>query len=272
MISGWQVAHTHKHLKREVLYNLITEQEDYVTKLQFHLDKQELCYRDTILEIHKRDGNEDIPAVLSDFILVAISLTIKIPIFVIYPMVDRTTDANNQPVMKFMPNIEYLFCKDANKAKSRSLDLVVVVYNGIYYYAPSTTKEIAHMICNCMTASTHIEDTVGLIDKIVLDLPPSTARDSLMKSLKFMRAVNIQLEGTSLTTGTAVSTGMPIEVPIPKLVSTSSVVKSAHKRAAASLSQTLPEKKKGEMDDSFVIQNLAPFNAHACVTNISLIQ
>ena len=113
---------------------------------------------------------------------------------------------------------------------------MVVVYNGIDYYAPTAPKEIAHMTRNCTTASTHIEDAVGLINKIVLDLPPSTARDSLMKSLKFMRAANIQLEGTSLTTGTAVSTGMLIEVPILKPASTSSVAKFAHKRAATSQS------------------------------------
>ena len=182
MISGWLIAHTHKHLKREVLYNLIKEREEYATKLQFHLDKQELCYRDAILEINKRDGDEDIPAALGDFILVAISLTIKILIFVIFPKVDRTTDVNNRPVMKFMPNIEYLFRKDANKAKSRSLDLVVVIYNGINYYVPTAPKEIAHMTQNCTMASTDIEDTVALIDKIVLDLPPSIACDSLTKS------------------------------------------------------------------------------------------
>ena len=107
------------------------------------------------------------------------------------------------------------------------------------------------MTRNCMTASMHIEDAVGLIYKIVLDLPPSTARDSLTKSLKFMRKANIQLEGTSLTTGTAVSTGMPIEVPIPKLTSMSSLVKLVHKRVATSLSQVPPEKRKGETDDSF---------------------
>ena len=150
-----------------------------------------------------------------------------------------------------MPNIEYLFHKDANKANSRSPDLVIVVYNGIDYYVPTTPKEITHMTHNCIMASTHIEDTVGVIDKIVLDLPPSTAHDSLTKSLKFMRAVNIQLEGTSLTTGPAVSAGMPIEVPIPKLASTSSVVKLAHKKVATSLSQVPPEKRKGESDDVF---------------------
>ena len=254
MISGWPVRHTYKHLKREVLYNLIDEREEYCMKLQFHLDKQDMCYRDAVLEINKRDGDEDIPPALGDFILVAISLTIKLPIYVIYLTVEHTMDANDRPVTKYFQNIEYLFCKDANKAKSQSPDLIVVVFNGLDYYAPTALKEIAHMTRNVTTASTHIEDTVSLVDKIVLDLPPSTTCDSLTKSLKFMRAANIQLEGTSLATGTAVSTGMPVEVPILKLASLSNVAKSVHKRAAVSLGQVPPEKRKGESDDAFASQ------------------
>ena len=171
MISRWPVGHTHKHLKREVLYNLIDEHEEYCTKLQFLLDNQDMCHRDAVLEINKQDGDEDIPSALGDFILVAISLTIKLPIYVIYLTVECTTDANDQPVTKYFPNIEYLFHKDVNKAKSQSPDLIVMVYNGLDYYAPTVLKEIAHMTCNVMTASMHIEDTVSLVDKIVLDLP-----------------------------------------------------------------------------------------------------
>ena len=95
MISRWLVRHMHKHLKRDVLYNLIDECEEYCMKLQFHLDKQDMCYRDAILEINKRDGDEDIPPALGDFILAAMSLTIKLPIYVIYPTVECTMDAND---------------------------------------------------------------------------------------------------------------------------------------------------------------------------------
>ena len=251
MIYGWPVGHTHKHLKHGVVYNLIKNCKDYATKLQLHLDKQDLTYMDAVLEINKRDGDEQIPPVLGDFILAAISLTIKIPIYMIYLTVQCTKDVNDRPVTKFIPNIKYLFWKDANRAKKKSPDLIVVVYNGLDYYAPAAPKEIAHMMRNCTTASTHIEDAVNLINKIVLDLPPSTAHDSLTKSLKFMWAGNLHLEGTSLTTGTAVSTGMPFEVPIPKTVTLVSVAKSAHKRAATSLGQAPPEKKRGETDESF---------------------
>ena len=210
-----------------------------------------MMYTDAVLEINKRDGDEQIPPALGDFILAAISLMIKIPIYVIYPTVQHTKDVNDHPVMKFTPNIEYLFHKDANRAKMKFLDIVVVVYNGLDYYAPTAPKEIAHMTRNCTTASTHIEDAVNLIDKIVLNLLPSTACDSLTKSLKFMWAANLHLEGTSPTTGTAVSTGMPFEVPILKTATAVSVAKSVHKRAAASLGEAPPEKKRGKTDDSF---------------------
>ena len=188
MIPGWPVGHIHKHLKWELLVNLVEEREEFATKLQIHLDKQELSYHDAVLEINKRDGDEDIPMVLGDFILAAISLTIKIPIYVIYLTCDQMRDVNDRPVTKFMPNIEYLFRKDANQVKTKSPDLLVVIYNGLDYYAPTALEEIASMTRNCTTASTHIEDTVGLINKIVVDLPSSTARESLIKSLKFMRA------------------------------------------------------------------------------------
>ena len=82
---------------------------------------------DAVLEINKRNGDEEIPRALGDFILAAISQMIKIPIYMIYPTVQHMKDVNDQPVMKFMPNIEYLFRKDANQAKTKSPDLIVVV-------------------------------------------------------------------------------------------------------------------------------------------------
>ena len=81
MVYGWPDGHTFKHLKREVLLNLIEEREAFSSKLQHHLDKQPLSYKDAILEIHSRDSDEEIPPPLGDFILAAISLTIGIPIF-----------------------------------------------------------------------------------------------------------------------------------------------------------------------------------------------
>ena len=251
MVQGWPDGHTHKHLKREVLVNLIEDREYYATKLQHHLDKQEKTYKEAVIEIKERDEVQPIPEALGDFVIAAISLTMKIPVFVIYPTVDRTTDVNNRPVTQNHANIEYLFRQDANKARTRSADLVVMVFNGLDYYAPTLPREIASMSRNCAAASTFIEDAFNIINKVHSSLPTSTARESLAKSLKFMRAANAHLEGTSLATGTACGTSLPVEVPIPKPSSMQRVAKTAYKRAAATISEAPPEKKSNESDEAF---------------------
>ena len=216
MVNGWPSEHNYNHLKREVLINLIDEREEFSPRLQHHLDKQLLSYKDAVLEIHARDKDEPIPDALGDLILAAISLTIKLPIFVIYPTVDKETDEGTGcTVTKNFAHVEYLFKKDANKAKARTPDLLVVVYNGIDYYALTAPKEVAKMTRNCTSASTNLEDTMDMISKIVTDLPPSDARGVLCKSLKFMGAAQSLLEGTSLATGTTAAS-LPTDVPIPK--------------------------------------------------------
>ena len=65
-------------------------------KLQHHLDKQEKTYKQAVMEIKDRDEVQAIPEALGDFVIAAISLmTMKIPVFIIYPTVDRTMDVNN---------------------------------------------------------------------------------------------------------------------------------------------------------------------------------
>ena len=252
MVQSWPDGHTHKHLKREVLVNLIDDREYYATKLQLHLDKQDLTYKNAVIEINNRDDDEPIPAALGDFVIGAISLMTKIPIFIIYPTVDRTTDVNDRPVMENHANIEYLFRQDANKAQTRSSDLVVMVYNGLDYYAPTLPREIAEFSRNCAAASNLIEDAFSIVKKVIVELPSSTACESLSKCLKFMGAANSHLEGTSLATGTAVSAALPLDIPIPKPAGPEHVAKTAHKCAASTFSEAPPEKKKNESDEAFV--------------------
>ena len=49
MVYGWPDGHMFKHLKCEVLLNLIKEREAFSMKLQHHLDKQPLSYKDAVL-------------------------------------------------------------------------------------------------------------------------------------------------------------------------------------------------------------------------------
>ena len=107
------------------------------------------------------------------------------------------------------------------------------------------------MTRNCTAASTHIEDVIELVTKIVDNLPPSNAHVSLLKSVKFMRAANSHLEGTSLATGTTALALMPVDVPIPKAKASSVVMKMAHKRVAASIGQAPPEKRSAKSEEAF---------------------
>ena len=105
---------------------------------------------------------------------------------------------------------------------------------------------------NCAAASNLIEDAFNIVKKVIVDLPSSTAHESLTKGLKFMGAVNAHLEGTSLATGTAVVAALPVDIPIPKPAAPQCVVKTAYKCAATTLGEVPPEKKKNESDEAFV--------------------
>ena len=83
------------------------------------------------------------------------------------------------PVTQNNVNIEYLFQQDANKAQTRSSDLVVMVYNSLDYYAPTLPREIALMSWNCPAAFNLIEDAFNIINKVHFLLPSSTAHESL---------------------------------------------------------------------------------------------
>ena len=159
------------------------------------------------------------------------------------------------------------------------LDLLVVIYNGIDYYAPIAPKEVALITRNCTAASTHIEDAIELVTKIVNDLPPSNARVSLLKSVKLMRAANSHLEGTLLATGTIALASLPVDVPILKVMASSVVTKMVHKRVATSigrchLKNKVPKVKKHlqrerkhikimSPNSLHVIQSLLKINVHA---------
>ena len=128
-----------------------------------------------------------------------------------------------------------------------------MVYNGLDYYALTLPRKIASMSWNCAAVSNLIKDAFNIINKVHFLLPTLTACESLAKSLKFMRAVNVHLEGTSLATGTSCDTSLPVEVPIPKPLSSQRVAKMVYKCAASMLSEAPPEKKKNESDEAFTL-------------------
>ena len=80
-----------------------------LTKLQRHLDKTQLSYKQAITEIMTCDNLEPIQDLLGDFILVATSVIISRPIIVVKPTIERKQDANLMPVTNYYANVDYLF-------------------------------------------------------------------------------------------------------------------------------------------------------------------
>ena len=252
MVAGWPAQHTYKNLKCEVIVKLVEERDEIATLLQPHLNKQSLSYKEAVEAINDRDNVEEIPEALGDFIIAAISLTTHIPVYVVYPTSEKTKDAGTMRIItKFGAKTEYLFRKDCNKATTPHPSLVIMVYNGIYYCAPTTPREIGKLTRNNSNAVTHLDDAETLIESLLEDLPPSAAWNSISNSLRFMRAVSDHLSNTSLATGTTSTTGPPSEVSVPKPAAMATVTKSAHHHPAAVLDQPPPEKHANEKEAQF---------------------
>ena len=77
----------------------------------------------------------------------------------------KTKDAGTMhTITKFGVKTEYLFCKDCNKATMPHPSLVIMVYNGIDYYAPTIPREIGKLTRNSSNVATHLDDAESLIE------------------------------------------------------------------------------------------------------------
>ena len=126
-----------------------------------------------------------------------------------------------------------------------------MVWNGIDYYAPTLPKEIVNLTKSTTSATTHLGDAIKLIEKVLEDIPGSTASDVLMKSLRYMKAAKSHLERAQLTTGTASTAQKMPNVPVPSSLPAHSTAKIAHKHVASMLGIASPAKMAKESDDVF---------------------
>ena len=144
------------------------------------------------------------------------------------------------PVTNYYTNVDYLFHKD--KKAGKGSDLLLMVWNGIDYYAPTLPKEIVNLTKSTTSTTTHLGDAIKLIEKVSEDRPGSTASDALTKSLTYMRAAKSHLERAQLTTGTASMMQKMPNVPVPSSLPAQSVAKIVHKCAVSTLGVAPPAK------------------------------
>ena len=251
-LFGLPAGHKFYHLKRAVLINLFDEREDLVKKQKLgrHLEKTTMTYEEAVMALKDTDGAQPIPPHLGDFILAAISFTIDRVICVVKPNVRRYTDVNNMPKVCYGCEMEYLFIPQ-DRGAGKGSDLLVVVYNGIDYYAPAVPKYIINLTQSAANAGNLLVDAMSQVESIIAAVPSSGTRTTMGKALQHMGAAKKYLLGTSLATGTTTDADLPKDVPIPKALPMAAAAKVSRKCVASTIHVMPPEKKKNEDEAEF---------------------
>ena len=177
-----------RHLKRAVLVNMIEKRKEFMDDscIVKHLNKSQYSYKDAVLEIKNRDADEPIPQYLGDFIVAAISKTIGRTIVVIKPKIEMTTDVNNRALVKYLCYTEYLFGED--KGAGKGCDLIMLVWNGLDYFANAIPKHIINLTRSASNALNFVAEATEQINDIIDSVPPSETRTTLSKALRAMGA------------------------------------------------------------------------------------
>ena len=63
---------------------------------------------------------------------------------------------------------------------------MIVVYNGLNYYAPATPKEIVRLISVAFLVKTQLNDAIKQVEGILDAVPPSDAKLAITACLKHM--------------------------------------------------------------------------------------
>ena len=233
-----------------MILKLVEERATFAEKLKFHLQKTKMTYQEAVEEIKTRDLDERIPLHLGDFILAAISLVIKHPITVVKPTMMQERDRNNIKRPVYGVEVEHLFTDD-NRRRNNN-ELILMIFNGLDHYAPGAPKEISKMMNAASTATSSLSDSIKQVEEILETVPPSAARQELVRSLKYMGAAKEHLCSAKLATGTTVKAqGGTQSVPVPTPMNTADAAKCARKRASSALQLAPPAKEKGQSEKDF---------------------
>ena len=149
---------------REVFESLVSTPDYYCDKLQRHLDKTERSYQRLVLDLAAGAHMN----AACDFYLGAASLHLDMPIMLIKPK--QRTDRRGMVHYEFYQ--EFLFPED----KDRSLKefKIRLVYNGVNYYAPFYSKELAEVILDGDPVMAQIQRSYQDVKNLANRLPQNT--------------------------------------------------------------------------------------------------
>ena len=136
----------------------------YCNKLQCHLDKTERSYQRLVLDLA---AGADMNAAF-DFFLGAASLHLDMPIMLIKP--NQRIDRRGMVHYKFYQ--EFLFPEDEERSPKEFK--IRLVYNGVNYYVPFYSKELAEVILDGDPVMAQIQRSYQDVKNVANRLPQNT--------------------------------------------------------------------------------------------------
>ena len=158
---------------REVFEALVNTPDYYCHKLQRHLDKTERSYQRLVLDLaagaHMNSA--------CDFYLGAASLHLDMPIMLIKPK--QCTDRRGMVHYEFYQ--EFLFPEDEERSPNEFK--IWLVYNGVNYYTPFYSKELAEVILDGDPVMAQIQRSYQDVKNVANRLPQNTQINGAMQQI-----------------------------------------------------------------------------------------
>ena len=192
--------------------NTLVHRHELHDVLQPHVEKTELSFSELCEHFANAKSNSIMLHAGGDFIIFACRLFIKQPIVIVKPYI--------KPKKKRSDDDEYGFQKVYMNEEDANLSPddfgIVMVFNGLNYYAPAMEKVICGLSDDLTSVHTHTVDALDRANELLAKLPPSGCRDSLSKAALHMRAAKDFLRGTHVTTGTTnIAPNFAVNIPVP---------------------------------------------------------
>ena len=158
---------------REVFESLVSTPDYYCDNLQRHLDKSERSYQRLVLDLAAGAHMN----AACDFYLGAASLHLEMPIMLIKPK----QHTNRRGMVHYEFYQEFLFPEDQDRSPKEFK--IWLVYNGVNYYAPFYSKELAEVILDGDPVMAQIQRSYQDVKNITNRLPQNTQINGALQQL-----------------------------------------------------------------------------------------
>ena len=172
-----------------------------------------MSYQEICEHFARATSESRIPHGAGDFMIFATRLFLDEPIVIIKPSIrTKGRQEDNEYV------VEKCFINDEDKCLDKDEFNIIMVWNGLDYYAPAMEAMICEVSDDLTFCKSQLGDALQRCVKLEAKLPTSKSKEMLSKSILHMQAVKDMLRCTQVTTGTAHNTTgavVSLLVPLP---------------------------------------------------------